>query len=184
MKAGENCDQMNTTAQVKQSIKKSAQQMAQEPLELLKSAARQVTGSENISFGEQPKQEEKPKSDEAPQEEQNYKKQVAEQDGRHLQALESELKDIRRQKLFNDLMRRIQEGEDIPFEEFSELSYEQKDVLKAQMEASKRQRDMQLNQDHGVPEPQSKRGRKMGGGQKGAAKKETTRVEKPVPPSG
>ena len=52
------------------------------------------------------------------------------------------------------------------------------------MEDSKKQRDMQLNQDQGVTEPQSKRGRKMGGGQKGAAKREETRVEKPVPPSG
>lgn len=177
---------MNTTAQVKQAIKKSVQQIRQEPLELLRTAAKQVTGSENIPFGEQPKPQEKPnmESNQVPQDEQNYKKKVAEQDGRHLQALESELKDIRRQKIFNDLMRRIQSGEDVPLEEFTELSYEQKDVLKAQMEASKKQRAMQTNQSSGVPMPESKRGRKMGGGQKGAAKKEQTRVEKPVPPSG
>lgn len=177
---------MNTTAQVKQAIKKSAQQIRQEPLELLRTAAKQVTGSENIPFDEQPKPQEKPntESNQVPQDEQNYKKKVAEQDGRHLQALESELKDIRRQKLFNDLMRRIQSGEDVPLEEFTELSYEQKDVLKAQMEAFKKQQAMQANQSSGVPMPESKRGRKMGGGQKGAAKKEQTRVEKPVPPSG
>ena len=177
---------MNTTAQVKQAIKKSAQQMAQEPLELLKSAARQVTGVENLPNSNPKPQQEKPKeeSDGVSQEEKNYKKQVAEQDGRHLQALESELKDIRRQKLFNELMKRIQSGEDIPLEEFSDLSFEQKDVLKAQMEAVKKQRDMQANQSSGIPMPEAKRGRKMGGGQKGAAKKEQTRVEKPVPPSG
>ncbi len=177
---------MNTAAQVKQAIKKSAQQMAQEPLELLKSAARQVTGVENLPNSTPKPQQEKPKeeSDGVSQEEKNYKKQVAEQDGRHLQALESELKDIRRQKLFNELMKRIQSGEDIPLEEFSELSFEQKDVLKAQMEAVKKQREMQANQSRGIPMPEAKRGRKMGGGQKGAAKKEETRVEKPVPPSG
>lgn len=177
---------MNTTAQVKQAIKKSAQQIRQEPLELLRAAAKQVTGSENIPFGEQPKPQEKPKEEnsEIPKDEQNYKKQVAEQDGRHLQALESELKDIRRQKLFNELMKRIQSGEDVPLEEFTELSYEQKDVLKAQMEAFKKQQAMQANQTSGVPMPTSKRGRQMSGGQKGAAKKEETRVEKPVPPSG
>lgn len=177
---------MNTTAQVKQAIKKSAQQIRQEPLELLRTATKQVTGSENIPFGEQPKPQEKPREENGgdPQDEQSYKKKVAEQDGRHLQALESELKDIRRQKLFNDLMRRIQSGEDVPLEEFTELSYEQKDVLKAQMEAFKKQQAMQANQSSGVPMPESKRGRKMGGGQKGAAKKEQTRVEKPVPPSG
>jgi hypothetical protein len=169
---------MNTTAQVKQAIKKSAQQMAQEPLELLKSAVRQVSGEE-----ERPQQQETPRSDpEIPQDEQNYKKKVAEQDGRHLQALEAELKDIRRQKIFNELMRRIQSGEDVPLEEFSELSYEQKDVLKAQIEAVRTR-----NSSHATDQlamPSSKKGRKMGGGQKGAAKKEETRVEKPVPPSG
>lgn len=169
---------MNTTAQVKQQIKKSAQQMAQEPLELLKSAARQVSGEE-----EKPQQQEQPKSgSEIPQSEETYKKQVAEQDGRHLEALESELKDIRRQKLFNELMRRIQSGEDVPIEEFSELSYEQKDVLKAQIKAIETRNTQTIAND--IPELSLKRGRKMGGGQKGAAKKEQTRVEKPVPPSG
>lgn len=173
---------MNTTAQVKQSIKKTAQQMAQEPLEILKTAARQVTGPENISQSEAPRQQPEVKKDEVPQEEVEYKKHVSEQDGRHLQALESELKDIRRQKIFNELMKRIQEGEDVPLEEFTELSYEQKDVLKAQMQAVKLRNSQQVS--NGIDMPVAKRGRKMGGGQKGAAKKEETRVEKPVPPSG
>jgi len=161
--------------------------MAQEPLELLKSAAKQVTGVENLpntNAGPERPQDGQNTNSEVPQDEKDYKKKVAEQDGRHLQALESELKDIRRQKLFNELMKRIQSGEDVPLEEFSELSYEQKDVLKAQMEAFKKQQAMQVNQSSGIPMPEAKKGRKMGGGQKGAAKKEETRVEKPVPPSG
>ena len=87
------------SAQVKQQIKKSAQQIADEPLELLKNARRQV--SENISQTQaiNEKNENQP-----PKEETEYKKKVVEQDGRHLQALESELKDIRRQKLFNELI--------------------------------------------------------------------------------
>jgi hypothetical protein len=175
---------MNTTAQVKQLVKKSAQQMAQEPLELLKSAAKQITGAENLPNSNPKEQQQKPKEegDGVPQDEKDYKKQVAEQDGRHLQALESELKDIRRQKLFNELMKRVQDGEDVPLEEFSELSFEQKDVLKAQMEAVKARNLQQTTSS--VDMPTSKKGRKMGGGQKGAAKKEETRVEKPVPPSG
>lgn len=168
------------TAQVKQAIKKSTQQMAQEPLELLKNAARQVTGSE-IENGPVSSEQTQNTRDEV--NEQNYKKQVAEQDGRHLQALESELKDIRRQKLFNELMKRIQNGEDIPLEEFTELSYEQKDVLKAHAE-SVRNNQIANSKLQTVDMPTSKKGRKMGGGQKGAAKKEQTRVEKPIPPSG
>lgn len=154
-------------------IKKSIKAIGEEPLEILKSVAKQVSVSENIPSTEQPKE----------QEHSNLNQVVmAEQDGRRLQALESELKDIRRQKIFNDLMRRIQEGEDIPFEEFTELSYEQRDVLKAQIQAVKSRNTQQTT--NSVDMPQAKRGRKMGGGQKGAAKREETRVEKPVPPSG
>lgn len=174
------------TAQVKQAIKKSAQQIRQEPLELLRTAAKQVTGVENLPNSNPevpPASTGETESSLGGQDETNYKKKVAEQDGRHLQALESELKDIRRQKLFNDLMRRIQNGEDVPLEEFAELSYEQKDVLKAQAEAV-RQQKVTSNMLQGIPEPSAKKGRKMGGGQKGAAKREETRVEKPVPPSG
>lgn len=170
------------TAQVKQAIKKSAQQMAQEPLELLRNATKQVTGVENLPNSNPEPQQEQSKEDVIPQEETNCQKKVAEQDGRHLQALESELKDIRRQKLFKELMKRIQEGEDVPIEEFSELSYEQRDVMIAQTEAVKNRNVQQVASS--VEMPIAKRGRKMGGGQKGAAKRETTRVEKPVPPSG
>src|SRR3989344_5383207 len=148
---------MNTTAQVKQAIKKSVQQMAQEPLELLKNASKQVSGEV-----ERRQQQEKTNADpDSHQDEENYKKQVAEQDGRHLEALESELKDIRRQKIFNALMLRIQNGEDIPFEEFAELSYEQKDVLKAQTEAFKTRNAQQVVNT--IPESSSKRGRRTGG---------------------
>lgn len=171
---------MNTTAQVKQAIKKSVQQMAREPLELLKTANGQISGSEIESFEPISKNEPEPNRDEV--NEQKYKEQKAEQDGRHLQALESELKDIRRQKIFETLMQRIQNGEEVPLEEFTELSFEQKDVLKAQIEAV-RTRNLQPVTNE-LPELSLKRGRKMGGGQKGAARRETTRVEKPVPPSG
>jgi len=182
------------TAQVKQAIKKTARQIQNEPLEILKSAAKQVTGDENIKLPWEDVETDN-KSKEGSQntndpnsgpnnDEKEYKKKLAEQEGRHLQALESELRDIRRQKLYSELMKRIQSGEDVPLEEFTELSYEQKDVLKAQMEAVKKANSQQLTANSQLQMPESKRGRKMGGGQKGAAKKEQTRVEKPVPPSG
>ena len=139
----------------------------------MKSAAKQINVSENTEPLEQPINQEQSNLDKAA---------IAEKDGRHLQALESELKDIRRQKIFNELMRRIQAGENIPLEEFTELSYEQRDVLKAQIEAVKT-RNSQLVTDQLVM-PSAKKGRKMGGGQKQSAQQQTTRVEKPVPPSG
>jgi len=154
-------------------IKKSVQQIVREPLEILKSAAKQVSVPENIPPAEQTEEQEQPKLDQTA---------MAQQDGRHLEALESELKDIRRQKIFKDLMQRIQSGENIPLEEFTELSYEQRDVLKAQIEAIKTRNTQQVSNQ--LVEPISAKGRKIGGGQKQSAQKQTTRVEKPVPPSG
>jgi len=171
---------MNTTAQVKQAIKKSAKTFSDEPLELLKSARRQITGEEmpDDQGSEEPSAVQGPS-----QEEQKYKQQKEDQDGRQMEALESELKDIRRQKIFNELMQRIQNGEDIPLEEFSQLSYEQKDVLKAQMEAIKKQKLNAESTNNQLVEPTAKKGRQLMG-QKQSAQKQTTRVEKPVPPSG
>ena len=158
--------------------KKPAKSFSDEPLELLKTARAQVTG-EQMADLEQRKSD--PDTHQDLQKEEEYKKQKTESEGRTLQALESELKDIRREKLFKDLMERIQNGEDVPLEEFSELSYEQKDVLKAQIEAV-RTRNSQPVTDQLI-EPISKKGRQMFG-QKQSAQKQTTRVEKPVPPSG
>ena len=171
---------MNTTAQLKQSLKKSAKQFADEPLEILKSVRSQVTG-ENLQPTENPT--EKTEDPQKIEDEQKYKQQKAESDGRHLEALENELKDIRRQKLFNELMQKINQGEDVSLEEFSELSYEQKDVLKAQIEAVKKQNESRASQTNTLVEPTAKKGRQLLG-QKQSAQKQTTRVEKPVPPSG
>lgn len=185
---------MPISQNLKQSLKKTARQIQNEPLEILKSAAKQVTGDENIKLpwedvGTDSKpMEEKQANDNQTNgpsnDEKEYKKKLAEQDGRKLEALESELRDIRRQKQFNELLSRIQNGEDVPVEEFQELSVEQRDVLKAQLEATQK-RKQQTNVVSNLPEPTAKKGRRMmGGGQKQSAQKQTTRVEKPVPPSG
>lgn len=181
---------------LKQSLKKTARQIQNEPLEILRSAAKQVTGDENIKLpweesetsdkSNEEKQGSNSQVNDPGREEKEYKKRVAEQDGRRLEALESELLDIRRQKKFNELLSKIQNGEDVPIEEFQELSVEQRDVLKAQLEATQKRKQAQLQQQSsGIPMPTSKQGRQMGAGaRKRSAQKETTRVEKPVPPSG
>ncbi|AKM83380.1 hypothetical protein A2422_04190 [Candidatus Woesebacteria bacterium RIFOXYC1_FULL_31_51] len=172
---------MNTTAQsFKQAIKKSARTIGDEPLEILKNARDQVTGSEDYFSGNE-KTNEVSKDDSAIRDEEQYKKKVSEQDGRHLEALEVELKDIRRQKLFNEIMQKIQDGIDVSVEEFSELTYEQREVLKAQIEVIKNKKIQSLNQNNGLIEPASKKGRRLGiFGQKQAAEKQTTRVENPI----
>ena len=116
------------------------------------------------------------------EEQEKVKKQLTEAEARRIEALENELKDIRRQKLFNDLMQKIQSGEDVSVDSFQELSFEERDVLKAQLTAAKNRKAQVGGQS--FVEPSAKKGRKMGFGQKQSAQKQTTRVEKPVPPSG
>lgn len=181
---------MNTAQQVGQSAKSLAQQiakqMAREPLEILKTASSQVTGEEKQSSGEfqpQPQtQEEQTKLIHHQQEIQDKMKS-----NRLLEAFERELGDIHKQDVFKDLQARITAGESVPLEDYSELSMEQKQVLKAQMEAvayQKEQAGYAESQGGGKLFGTSKKGRKMGGGQKQEAEKQQTRVEKPVPPSG
>jgi hypothetical protein len=63
---------------------------------------------------------------------------------------------------------------------------EQKQVLKAQMEAVKYQREQAAyaQSQEGFQTPVSKRGRRFGTTRKEEAQKEQTHIEKPVPPSG
>jgi len=153
--------------------------MQAEPLELLKAARSQISGEQEEQYYDPAQEAEKQKL----QNEQILKQQVDSSDQRHLEALQNEMIDIRRQKLFNDLIRRIQEGEDISVEEFQELTHEQRDVLKAHNEAAQKRKANEQNQQSGLVEPPSKRNRRLGG-QRKAAEKQQTRVEKPVPPSG
>ena len=169
---------MNTAQNLKQALKKSAKTFSEEPLEILKNMARQVAPEVARGPGDTPYQQD----NKINEDQERVKKQLAESDGRKIEALENELKDIRRQKLFNDLMQRIQSGEDVSIDSFQELKFEERDVLKAQLFAAKN-RQAQASGKSFV-EPSAKKGRRMGFGQKQSAQKQTTRVEKPVPPSG
>ncbi|QQG41482.1 MAG: hypothetical protein HYV90_04985 [Candidatus Woesebacteria bacterium] len=184
---------MNGTAkQVGQSAKSLAQQiakqMAREPLEVLKTAGSQVTGEEKRSSGEfQPQSQPQTQEDQAKLIHHQQEIQDKMKSSRLIEALERELGDIHKQDIFKDLQARITDGEIIPLEDYSELSMEQKQVLKAQMEAvafQKKQQEYAESQGGGSLFGTAKKGRKMGGGQKQEAEKQQTRVEKPVPPSG
>jgi hypothetical protein len=103
-----------------------------------------------------------------------------------MEALNRELSDIHKQDLFKDLQAKISQGTIVPLEDYPELSMEQKQVLKAQMEAvrTSRRQDAQASKQLEVPAIHSKPSRRFGAGQKQEAEKQQTRVEKPVPPSG
>lgn len=175
-----------TAKSAKSLAQQIAKQMAREPLEVLKTASTQVTGVEA------------PRSPDAPPVPQTVEEQTKlihhqeelqdkMKSSRLMEALERELGDIHKQDLFKDLQAKIAEGVLVPLEDYSELSMEQKQVLKAQMEAvtyQKKQQEYAESQSGGSLFGSAKKGRKMGGGQKGEAEKQQTRVEKPVPPSG
>jgi hypothetical protein len=162
-----------------------AKQMVQEPMEVLKNVKEQTTGVESQKEAEMQRA---PQGSEDQAKLMQHLKELQDKmkASRRMEALERELGDIHKQGIFKDLQARISHGEEIPLEDYSELSMEQKQVLKAQMEAVRYQRQ-QAEYNHsreGSALPRSKKGRKMGGGQKQEAEKQQTRVEKPVPPSG
>jgi hypothetical protein len=178
---------MNSTAkQAGQSARdlaqKIAKQIAQEPLEVLKNAEEQVVNPEApAEVSPQNQKEGQQKAFESQQKTQDKMKSV-----RRMEALEQELKDIHKQDLFKDLQRKIAQGITVPLEDYPELSMEQKQVLKAQMEAVKYQREQAAyaQSQEGFQTPVSKRGRRFGTTRKEEAQKEQTHIEKPVPPSG
>ncbi|HKB88574.1 MAG TPA: hypothetical protein VKC53_02895 [Patescibacteria group bacterium] len=170
----------DTAKSAKNLAQQVAKQLAQEPLEILKNVREQATG-EVLSGQDTPQ----------PNQNNDQRKQIEQQgqlndelkSGRRMEALNRELDDIRKQKQFSELQKRISEGEVISLEEYPELSMEQKQVLNAQMEAVKNQIAMQNARVDSSPLfGSSKPSRRFG--QKQAAQKEQTRVEKPVPPSG
>jgi len=163
---------------------KIARQVAEEPIEILKDAREQVIGQETSRSLENqtPKNQVEPSSQET--EQQKVKDKAFSE--RRMQALQNEIEDIRKGDLFKDLQAKISEGIEIPLEDYPELSMEQKQVLKAQMEAVKFQKQQAEYQSpvNEVPSVSSKPSRRFGAGQKHEAEKQQTRVEKPVPPSG
>jgi hypothetical protein len=172
----------DTTNSAKNLAQQIAKQAAREPLEILKDVKEQASGETlNPSANPPENQTESQKKLINDQEKMGDKMKS----GRRMEALTREIEDIRKQKIFKDLQRRISEGEEISLEEYSELSMEQKQVFIAQMEAVKNQKAA-ANKDvlTEVPTIHSKPSRRFGAGQKSQAEKEQTRVEKPVPPSG
>lgn len=171
--------------------KQIAKQMAGELPEVLKTAGSQVTGMEKPGGPEGQRPQSAPGNSD---QEKLLSRQQEIQDkmkaGRRIEALDRELEEIRKQELFKELQRKIAEGEDVPLQEYPELSMEQRQVLNAQMEAVRFQRqqaEYNAAQEKGSLFGSAKPSRKMGAGnkgQKGEAEKQQTRVEKPVPPSG
>lgn len=179
----------SATKSAKTLAQQIAKQVRDESTEILRTATSQVTGNEK-PFN--------PETSGPPQTEDQQAKLISHQQelqdkmksSRLMEAFKRELEDIHKQDLFKDLQERISMGEDVPIENYPELSMEQRQVLNAQKEAvtyQRKQAEYMQSQESGPLFGSSKKGRKMGAGnkgQKGEAEKQQTRVEKPVPPSG
>lgn len=173
----------NTTAKTAKDIAKNiAKQVAEEPFEILKEAGNQMAGLETKDSQTNSNSDKEASKGEETKVQEMKDKVFAE---RRMQALQNEIDDIRKQEVFKDLQAKIAQGVDVSLEEFTELSMEQKQVLKAQMEAVKFQKQQAKYQAsvQEVPSVSSKPSRRFGAGQKHEAEKAQTRVEKPVPPS-
>lgn len=171
---------MNTA---KTTAQKIAKQIAREPWEILKKAPRQIVGVEKSleptkEFQKEPQKEIFPNSP-TPSDD-KIKSQ------RLLEAYRRELKDIEEQRLIAQLQRKISQGEEFYLEEYPQLSLEQKQVLKAQVEAMRLQESKNQNLEPRLVEPTSKKSRRFPGipGPKNQAEKQRTRVERLLPPSG
>jgi hypothetical protein len=171
-----------TASSAKTLAQQIAKQMAREPLEILNNAKEQVGAGE---FGPNPGQSPQGSEEQKKLDEQRAHESDQLKSARRMEALKREIEDIQKQKLFKQLQEKISAGEYVPLEEYMELSMEQRQVLKAQMEAVKtRMQNANESNFNNVPSMSSKPSRRFGAGQKQAAKNEQTRVEKPVPPSG
>ncbi|MGA2910925.1 MAG: hypothetical protein ABSE04_03965 [Candidatus Microgenomates bacterium] len=179
---------MNSTAKqtgqtTRDLAQKIARQIAQEPLEVLRTAKEQVSDTEAPA---QPGPEQGQNKNQQRNLQEQQKLQDTLKTTRRMEALNQELKDIHKQDLFKDLQAKIAQGIEIPLEDYAELSMEQKQVLKAQMEAVKfqKQQAAYAQSQEGFKTPTSKKGRRFGETRKEEAQREQTHVEKPVPPSG
>ena len=174
---------MNNIPKKKQDIvQKMAQQVAQEPLEILKSAGQQISGAENPEPGQNILPEETEELAKPP-EEQELKEKLEIQGQRRLEALQREIQEIQNQKLVSYLQAKIAAGETIYLTDYPQLSSEEKQVLTAQMLAVKGRESAQEAASKPLVEPSTKPDRKFAGEVLGA-KRQRERVERPLPPSG
>lgn len=170
----------DTTKSAKVLAQQIAKQITEEPVEILKNVKEQTIESETA-------RQQDSQTAGHPEESKTQTDQKSELDKlksvRRIEALNREISDIQKQDLFKDLQKRISGGEEVPLEDYPELSMEQKQVLKAQMEAVKNQRI--ANSEQPLIEPQTHKGRQLFNfGKKTEVKRQQTHVEKIVPPSG
>jgi len=162
---------------VKQTAQQIAKQVARNSFEesekFARAAREQISPVQRVPENQTQQREEKPKEQE----------QIPPKTNRLLQSYNTELEEIRRDNLFKDLQIKIANGEDVPLENYqNELSSEQREVLKAQIEAIEVRKNAEVSkQNESLPQIVSKRARGMMNTFK---KRNQQHVEMRQPPSG
>jgi len=150
----------NIPQTAKQAAINVARQTARESNEFLKSAREQIapTREENKGGVNSENSNSEPKKDK----EQDIAK-IREHSG-FMQTYKHELEQIRKDNLFKKLQKDVTSGVEVPLAEYlNDLSSEQREVLKAQMEAVKvrKMQEEEAKKKESVPEVISKKGRQM-----------------------
>ena len=178
---------MNDAAQTTKNLaQKIAKQMANEPFEILKEAKTQVGGGEELNINSEDSQT---GGEENPQKNEENTKALAERDKirsqRLIEALQHELRDTTKSDLIKNLQSKIASGETVYLENYPQLSPEEKEMLKKQIEAVNLQKQQATSKEQGLVEPVPHKGRKLFNfGKKTQMQRQQTQTERPLPPSG
>ena len=163
-----------------------ARQMAREPLEILKGIPQQISPVENLNNDKLPNQGDFQNGQKSQKDIQELKRADNAKSQRMLFDLEQEIKRIKREKLYYDLMAKVQGGEYVPLQDYPELSFEERQVLNAQYQAVLERMNNAEN-SKSLIEPSSRHSRRFGMGRK-PSQNQMESVSKKVdvikPPSG
>ena len=176
---------MNTAQPAKNLAQVVAKQIAQEPWEILKQAGSQVAGTEQP---QNPDMQEEVGREGTPEQQQN-EKLLGERDKvrsqRLIEALLAELRDKTKGDLIKNLQAKIANGEAVYLENYPQLTAEEKEMLKKQIETVAIQKQQLQSQNQGLVEPATRKGRRFFNfGKKTQMQRQQTQTERPLPPSG
>ena len=166
----------------KKVVRQAARQTVHEPLEVVKTAGRQVAGVE-VQGAQRPGQS-IPETQGPVQPTVEDEQKIRQRGERILEALEAEIEEIRRQKVFKEVQRRITAGEVINLTNIVELSSEQKRMLAVQMQLVQANKQKEEKVKNPLVEPGTKRGRNILEGMKGKVSRLRKKTELRLPPTG
>jgi len=175
-------------SQTKRNAIRMAQTLVQEPSEILKTAAGQILPTSEEKLPDKSNQSASFLNVSENGFSEEDKKKQEQVDMSRLRELEGELRQVRIEKTVRELQEKIANGEIVYLEEYPEIPVEQKQVLKAQMEAVAKRREEEVKAQSGqaASEPSSRPSRRLfgfGGSKKHAEDLQKSR-ETRMPPSG